>query len=799
MKINWFNRTLLAGLLVVAVSSTMYGHSPYQPEVYFYSNVPDRPLSEFAGGKLGILQPAMDRGYLVVFYRYITGHPLSPAEQNSFLARKELHPASALQPLPSDQWKKREQELGPPQQWVKARAQFRKDKPPSRAGDDWWIYDSGDFCQDDSFLTAIRTLRDRAKKYGVQSRELQEWISAQDKVYENCAAGNSPRGVIPAELPASAGALARADRAYQIAAAHFYSDHFDEAARRFAEITKDANSPWHDVAAYMVARVALRQAMPSDLAVFDPKKLEQADRSLQEAFNQISDVRLKKSITGLIKYVALRLRPEEELNALAQHLMNGDLKDRFGQAIIDLSFLMDRMTGKTPDFPGVPLWSDEYPAKREAWRNQRFDEIRKQGTVSDLTYWLLAVEWGTPSASKHAVDRWQRRKSLPWLVAAILVTHAQDKFAGALIDAAAGVPPESPAYPTVVLHRARLLRERGDAIAARRVLDEAIQHSASWPISAINLWKEERIRSAQSIDDFVRLLPRQPLGFTNGTVTNGESEYCAADSGYTLARSVRCESGVFEGGKPLRLLLQIDDESARMLNQSAPLDLLIAIAQFKSLPENIRKQLAPAVWARAAALGRPAEAATIAGIAGTMRPELKPYIEAYRKASTIEERTFLAAFAISHFPGLRLGVNGSAPRVTRFDYADNYRDSWWCNDGLPRETPWWVHFAELPVVSAQPIAFLSDAERTRATDEFRRIVALGSADKWLSDTLISWAKTHPKDPRAPEALHFAWRAIRYGCDRKNNRSHEIFLLMHRRYPDSLWTKKTNIWWPDRDP
>jgi hypothetical protein len=804
MKIHRYALMWLAVAIILTLPSAIHGHTPYQPTVdFFHYNFPDRPIAEFAIGKLGILQPTWNRGYLVVFYRYLIAKPLSPAERASFLAREELHPASALKPVKpvsNNRWENKNRKDLPPQQWVKARAQFRKDDPPTSGTDkSWWSYTAGDNCMDDSFLTAIRTLRDRAKKYGAQSGELRDWIGAQDQVYLNCSWGENGRphdAVIPAELPAGAGALARADRAYQIAAAHFYAKNFDEAIHRFTDIAKDVNSPWHDLATYLVARTALRKAVAFewDLAPFDPKQLVQADASLQTAFDQITDRRLKKSIAGLRQYVALRLRPEEEYRSLAQQLSNGGAGERFGQDVVDLGFLLNRTIGRTPDFPNVKPWSDEYATKEREWRNRRFDEIREQRTASNLTDWVLTVKWNTPSAARHAVDRWQKQKSLPWLVAALLVTHGKDTVAGAIIEAAAQVPPESPAYPMVTLHRARLLRERGDIIAARRVLDEAKQYLGNWPISANNLWKQERFRVAESVDEFVRLLPRQPVGFDNGMETKGENEYCSVDSGFASARSVRCENGIFEGGTHLHLLPQIDDQSALILNQSATLDLLIAVARFESLPENIRKQLAPAVWARAVILDRRAEAATIAGVAGAMRPELKPYIDEYQKAATAEERIFLAAYAIAHFPGLRPAVNGSAPRVTLFNYADNYRDNWWCSDGLPRDYPWWVHFADLPTAPAPSIAFLSGAERARATDEFRHIVALGPAGDWLSNTLIGWAKAHPKDPRSAEALHFAWRAIRYSCDRKENRSREVFVLLHRLYPDSAWTKKTNIWW-----
>lgn len=796
MRIRSYASCLLVLATVLLLPLVLNGHSPYQPTVLFFNTeFPYRPVANFANGNLGVLQPTWYRGYLVVFYRYLTGRPLSRAEQSSFLAHAELHPKSALQPIPSNSWQIPWQPDGPPQQWVRARARFRKDKPPSSEAE-WWTYTSGDDCLGDSFRTAIKTLRDRAKRYGPQSRELQDWITAQDQVYQNCPVQYGARptqGVIPAELPTSAAALVRADRAYQIAAANLYASNSEEAIRRFSAIGKDSNSPWHDLAIYLVARATLRQAAPTDESPFDAKRLAEADTKLQAASAEIADRHLKESIAGLRQYVALRLRPDEEYRSLARRISEGNAGVRFGQDVIDFGYLVDRFVGTTPDFPGVNEWDPEYRVQVAEWRDHRYSELRQQRTASDLTDWLLTIQWQTPAAAQHAVDRWQKARSLQWLLAALIVAHGNDKTVDALLEAAAHVTPDSPAYVTVVLHKARLLRERGDSAAARQVMDDALLHSDRWPLSTLNILKHERFLVADSAAEFARLLPSQPVGFDNGTVANGESEYCATDSGYASASSVICEKGIFEGGSPRRLLPQIDDQSARMLNQSAPLDLLLFVARSESLPENIRKEMTPAMWARAAILDRQPEAASVAETAASVRPELKPYIDAYQKAATSEERKFLAAYAIAHFPGLRPAVNGSTPRLTRFDYADNYRDNWWCSNGLPQEFRSWSQ-DRLPQPPVPQVAFLSAEQRDRGAREFRQIVDLGSPNDWLADVLIRWAKAHPHDPRSPEALHFAWRAVRYGCDGNKNRSREVFVLLHSRYPSSIWTKKTRVWW-----
>src|SRR5258708_37610601 len=98
----------------------------------------------------------------------------------------------------------------------------------------------------------------------------------------------------------------------------------------------------------------------------------------------------------------------------------------------------------------------------------------------------------------------------------------------------------------------------------------------------------------------------------------------------------------------------------------------------------------------------------------SVRPEMKPFITQYREAKTPEERRFIAAYAIAHFPGLRPAVNGRTPRVTRFDYADNYRDNWWCSDGRPEEFHMWPE-SDSPPSTVPQVPFLSAEERARAT------------------------------------------------------------------------------------
>jgi len=64
----------------------------------------------------------------------------------------------------------------------------------------------------------------------------------------------------PAAAAANASVLLRQDRAYQIAAAQFYSSRFAPARSSFQAIAQDATSPWRGVARYLIARALIREA-----------------------------------------------------------------------------------------------------------------------------------------------------------------------------------------------------------------------------------------------------------------------------------------------------------------------------------------------------------------------------------------------------------------------------------------------------------------------------------------------------------------------------------------------------------
>jgi hypothetical protein len=161
-------------------------------------------------------------------------------------------------------------------------------------------------------------------------------------------------------LPAKANALLRADRAYQIAAANFYSLRLPEALVQFDSISKDTSSPWQQIAAYMAVRTMLRQAWV-DLKAgtkeeYDPATLRQVEPRLSAIISNSKFRTLRKDARRLEALVKFHLYPEQRQHELAHTLHKPDCKIvYYGTA---------KPKGTTPLLPQFDLSSAEVLNKR---------------------------------------------------------------------------------------------------------------------------------------------------------------------------------------------------------------------------------------------------------------------------------------------------------------------------------------------------------------------------------------------------------------------------------------------------
>jgi hypothetical protein len=753
-------RIMLVVMLAVSVlvaTRPAAGCGPFLlRQVFTYEKHPDFPLAKFAAGELGILQPTYARSYLVVAYRYFAGTPLDAAEQKAVTA--------VWDERLSQSWEAAGDEG--PKAWLDARAKVTNATKPDvsifRSIEKKDLYLNYLNCPADSFRNAAATLNRLIEKYGAASNEAKDWVTTQDQVFAGCDKEQAP----PAPTESSASPVIRANRVYQIAAANFYAGNFDQAESQFNAIAADAASPWRTLAPYLVARTLIRKAtLSGGRNEADQATLTRAEAQLRKVLADKNEGALHTSARGLLSFVRLRLAPEERLKELAAGLLKKNADASFKQDVVDYTRLLDRLVG------------DE---EESSDNKKTFAQLPPAVRNDDLSDWALTFQVQDDQAREHALQRWEKTASVAWLVAALSKINAAHPQAAALVEAAAKIKPNSPAYVSVAYHTLRLSLEAGRIAAARRQLDTLLAANAqSLPPSAFNQFMSLRMKVAASLDEFLKYAQRVPAGFTY----DEDGRELPAD-----------RTDDFDKPKQTaRNKLSWDDDAARVLNETMPLAMLKAAATNTALATHLRRELALAVWVRAALLDDEATATELAPAVAALAPELKEWLNAYIAAADKPAKKFAAIYLILKYPGARPTVDAGTGRNVEFDKIDDYRDNWWCEYGravAPDNPP-------IKRVESAPFspAFLSVAQKTAASAEWKRLVTLGTGPNYLCAQTVKWANLKPDDPRAPEALHLAVRSTRYGCTNAQTGalSKQAYDALHRKYPKSEWAQKTKYW------
>lgn len=794
----------------------------FAPDVFVHSLHADNP-KEFAGGKLGVLLPTYPRTDLTAAYRYLSGGALTAEEQGayeptlSFAEQVKADDAAdaasvqtdangvryAVPQGPADRWVAARNRYAPPQSELHPVTQFNM------------VYSAGYFlaasyenCQEDAFRTAIATLKDRAKTWGAQSAELADWIKGQDAVFSNCSAGSAqgyfPEGrpvihpMAPPAAAADAPILLRQDRAYQMGAAQFYAAQFEPARAQFEAVAQDAASPWRGVARYMVARTLIREAflkakngIDDGMASFDAGLMKQAQRELESMRGERLPGISADAVVSMLNLVRMRTEPDKRLREISAALAGPKADPDFEQDMIDLNWYLNgkldslalREDSGAMDFVKTdtgyrpPTFEEKKPSFEKA-----YDGVTEIRSISPLIDWLVTFQSPAVAAKKHALEEWKRTGSTPWLVAAVMKAAPDDAEAPALIEAAARVAPQSPAWATVAYHRLRLLAGGGSAAAARAELEKALPGvKALGSDSADNLYTGLRMRTAANLDEALADAPRKILERTS-------EEQSALDECADVMRNPKRSYDCREDNHAV----EFSDDAAAVFNGEMPLAELARAAKTDVLPPHLKSAVAMMAWVRGVLLKNEA-------IAEQMLPLLPQKLQRQAGAGV----GFHSLMTILRNPGLRPYVDAGVQRSASYDFVESYSDNWWCGD-------WTQNYSEHGApVDLRPVAFLSRYEQQAGEKETAALKAMGSAEEVLGARVLEYARMHPDDRDIPEALYLTLRTIRYGCyhgaaneggmdgsSGVGTIARAVGALMRERYAANPWTKKAAPYvWP----
>jgi len=708
--------------------------SPDPIAKFWYRGRPGEPLERYLAGHLGIIDPAHERAYRYVAWRYLSGQGLDAASREAVATYwRTERPATEPYDRPSFELWRAARARVPGVKYIYAPYPNRTIRKTVDGVERWIFYDN---CLDDTFRTAARTLDDRIGTLGADAEIVRAWVAAQDQVFSNCENGES----IPEPLTDPAPPPAGADRAYQIAAAHFYAGHFEAAERQFRAIAQDETSPWKAMAAYLIGRALVRQG-----TVDEPEhreRLEAAVAHLRGVLADASLVEVHRPAERLVGYALLELDPIARQRELAASLRAPRLGPPAGDTLFDYLWLLRREERRSS--------SHSWPLGREQLLSPgRIVTAEEPPEPEEMGAWIIEAD---------PVGHWRRARSLPWLVAALPFTHPLQPEFGELLAAAERVPPDSPAYLTVAYHRIRLMiaQERFDD--ARRELDRLLAaRDGELSLGDRNRLLVLRTPLATDLGEFLRLAQKVPADVV---YEDGSETPIPPDDPLARLR-----------GQPM-----LDDYSAYVLGRDFTPAMLLEAVRRDELVPRLRADVARAAWVRALMLGEYEVAGEVGPLVAQLVPELRDEVDAMRAAPPAA-REFTLAFMLLRRSELQPDVATG---------VETPWAAWLCT--AAEDKPSLVR-RDTPLLS-----FLTAEQRAAAAAMRERLWSLQPGQLWLGRTVLAWAEAHSDDARVPKALHRVVQQSREGCTRDGSTMVQAaFRRLHRRYPHSAWTAKTPYW------
>ena len=631
--VRCFSPLLTLAILLWGLAPAAWATGPLWPEIRFFSRSGQDPQDDLAyfRGQLGILRATFTDNRLYAAYRIMLGRGFSDGQAGQLLARCCDAPDTPSDSVTSwDDLRTRVLGATP----AKQNTSFRQRPEEMR------FFDVS--CFPNAYRNSAVTLRARIADHGANSPLVREWVIGQDAVLLNCEA-DSP---VPDELP-NAPTWLKADRAYQIAAAHFYRLDYARAGQLFAEIGRDGSSPWQKVARYLVARCAVHAAIEEKT----PKLIADAQQAIDAVATDPDLGEYRAEAPKLASLLAFATRPRERAPELERALLAPDLSPALAVELRD--FLLLERTGTR--YTDLGAWIYD------------INVLTVDGREPDVT-----------AAKADALSRWRETRSLPWLVVALMHLAPGDNDVAAAIAASRAIEASSPAYYTLAWNRLRLLIGEDKQEEARAELDQLLD-GRPLPAGVENLMRYHRMKLARDLDEFlgsalrrgefVMYLP-DPKTKLDATALPLKSTNLSSD----VAPNLKWRTELFQQNARY-----FDEDATGVLSFFMPLPMMARAALSDRLPPNMQRDVALAVWTRAVLLEDGEIANSIAPIVARYFPQYRASWKAYQGAATLQQKNWKRRCYSSGCPAQ---VPGSLPGLasltcaTVLGWLDHAGGSW---------------------------------------------------------------------------------------------------------------------------
>jgi hypothetical protein len=517
-------------------------------------------------------------------------------------------------------------------------------------------------------------------------------------------------------------------RDYQRAAWHFYLEHYAQSTVRFERIGATRGHPMQGLGQYLALRSDFRRALAVKEQGLAARDKE-AGGLEQRGAAILADASLApmhEPTRALLRSMRARLTPEIRLEELNRYLDN-PASDPFAQDRLgDWAIVIDDARLQTAKHYEFVDWIDTL----------RSCDLRENPTCA--------------AQAAHALARWQKTGARTWLTAALMLAS---NMPPELERAALAVGADDPSWLTVHYHLARLYRLAGRQEEARAIGEAALRRKLS--PGTRNLFREERFAVASSVKDAGAWLLRTNVDFAKGDAKQKED--------------------------------MINDDGLLWFKVGLPVAGMVELARVERLPKPLRARAAGAAWIRASLLDKPEQGAAAADVLAQLVPELAEAAQRYRRAGSSAERRHIALVAALHFDLSAQLDMAPQPVVRKAD--DDVTASGWCKfDRKEFAQAGDERFAwRLPAMPVTPANGDADAR-----EELARLAPMKTATGVVGDDVLEWMNSHPKDPELPWLLYVVVQSTRGGCLDPDaaSLSKKAFVLLGKRYPDSVWNQKT---------
>lgn len=693
---------------------------------------PDSGLNgRYKFGQLGVLLPSYDRESLYLAYRALI------LDKQKLEKQEQSTPEYVLKSDIPD---------GGIDTWTAQRASVSEQAPrrPLEQYRSFTGYAYGNYlnCADGAYNLAAETLQSLKSNNKISKTAVQEWLAAQDAVFDLCGGPDSnakPATKIPPELPATAGLYLRQLRQYQIATAYFYDANLSVALQRFDAIAADKSSPMSAWASHAGLRSLLRMGSLDDSLEKRMGEIRASDNTREQklhayhltlAEKQRKMAQIYAQIQARAKLILADKSRSKQHQAVQKLLTQAALYIVPEQVYAELSGVLGRFDRDVQVSGQLSSWATlgnklfDFGANRDLLAS-----LRKQYEYFD---WIRSIQACTDNPAspnhtgqcaqehQHALAEWQRTKANTWLVAILMTATTLTPQVEATFAPALQANRESKEYLTARYYIARLLRQAGRRDEAIAVIRPVLSIDGNTipsimladAASANNLFRQEMLAMAKTEAEALPYLIRHA---------------------------------------EVRIGADVDE----LLNRRLFSDDLLRLANNPATDSRIVDQLLMAAWWRADMAGKPATAEAAARKLLPSQPAMAAGINAYLATKDAELRHYyLARLAL---------VFRISPQV----YRVNKNLGGEINKIQPPD--WWCSFsdedfkaqARIQRIAPTGLDFTYDLVGREA--EFRKLRQIGTGADWLARIALQRAKTIPNDPALPFMLDAVIKSEELDC------------------------------------